>query len=261
MLFRSFMFFSSLPFGMGEEDMRKWIGDENWQKSDTLTQAYKYWCALHEPKGVIPFPFGCSDAQWGGWYKREPKNIQDFKNWKIRCGGGAARILMEHLGAKWSKIPQHDILSAMASDTLDWVEWISAGEDTKMGLHFLGDKYHLHDESWHEPFSMLELLVNKTAFDALDTELKSCFYISLNWVQAESANLVKLGNERAREKHISGNTKIKTFKFKQELREDLRKETLHVLDSVIAADSIKNPIIKDIYKSYKKNCTNCELFR
>lgn len=153
-------FFTSIPFGMNADGMNSWIYNGG---------GLKLWEELYAPHNLIPIPCGCTSVQMGGWFNKEIKTIEDYKGLKMRMPGLGGKVIAK-AGATAETIPQGDIYMSLETGRIDATEWVGPYHDYIMEFYKAAKYYYTG--GWHEPGSMLELTVNKTAFEKLPEDLK-----------------------------------------------------------------------------------------
>ena len=252
----SLIFFSAIPFGMDYKQTKQWIGEkfldserQNW------AEGYTFWQQINEKAGVISFPCGHSDAQWGGWYKKPIQNIDDFKGQKIRISGFAGRVL-DSLGAKTCALFQYQLLQAMQSDTLFAAEWINAVDDYKMGLYKARSYKWVNNETWNEPNSMFELTINRKAFNALSPGFQKTLVDAIkNMNKSMSSEFVGRGQSEKYENLIAQEG-VQYFKLPSRVRDTLEQTTRRLLYQHVVKYEKTHPEIRKIYNSYLTYCPN-----
>jgi TRAP-type mannitol/chloroaromatic compound transport system substrate-binding protein len=149
--------FAGFPFGPDAKTYVDWFSAGSGRKfyRDLYEQAN---LRVH----VIPCAFG--GAETSGWFAKEIKTPDDLKGLRMRIFGLGARV-MAKLGVTTVLVPGGKLGEAFDRKEIDAAEFLTPTIDLKQGLQ--DHVKLLYIPGWHQPETVLELLVNRDKWDAL----------------------------------------------------------------------------------------------
>ena len=155
--------FSGYPFGTDADGYFAWFEQGNGRK--LYQEMYDH--AGIEVQ-VMPCAFGGAEA--GGWFKKEITAPGDIKDLRMRIFGLGGRV-MAGLGATTVLIPGGKLLAAFDKGEIDAAELYPPAVDERQPLK---DKVKLiYVPGWHQPETVMELIVNKERWNALSEHQRS----------------------------------------------------------------------------------------
>jgi TRAP-type mannitol/chloroaromatic compound transport system substrate-binding protein len=129
--------------------------------------------------------FGPMPTQPLGWFKDKPITSPDqLKGLKYRTVGLSADLFTE-LGASVQILAGGDIVPALQTGRIDAAEFNNPTSDKLLGFQDVAKV--LMVQSYHQPGEFLEMLFNKSKFDALPADLKAIVRYT---IMAQSADFV-----------------------------------------------------------------------
>ncbi|BBF93488.1 TRAP transporter substrate-binding protein [Blastochloris tepida] len=189
---------------------------------------------------VIGFPGGSTNAQMGGWYRKEIRDVADLQGLKFRVGGFAGRILSK-LGVVPQQTAAGDIYPSLEKGTIDAVEWVGPYDDEKLGLYKVAKYYYY--PAWWEGASMIHNLINIEKWNELPKSyqavVRTASAMQNDWLGSRYDSL----NPAALKRLVAAGTQLRPFP--QPVMEAAYKAANEVYAEVTAA----NPEFKKIYDS------------
>jgi len=173
----SSQFFAAVPFGMNARQMAAWLISGGGQK---------LWEEIYAPFDLQPLLAGNTGVQMGGWFNKEINSISDLQGLKMRIPGLGGKVLAK-AGGTPVLVSGGEIYTNLERGVIDATEWIGPFHDYLMGFHNVAKYYYY--PGWHEPGPVLELILNKSKFEALPKDLQEIIRTAsqrLNsWMMAE----------------------------------------------------------------------------
>ncbi len=231
-------FFAAVPFGMNAQQMGAWILSGGGQQ---------IWESLYAPFNLLPILCGNTGIQMGGWFNKRIDDPSDLNGLKMRIPGLGGKVLNK-AGGTSVLVSGGEIYTNLERGVIDATEWIGPYHDYAMGFHEVAKYYYY--PGWHEPGAALELLVNKSKFDALPSDLQEIIRtasLRLNrWMGAalDARNGAAL-------KQIREETNVQVLPFPNKVLDALRGFTKEALDELTTRDaSSKN--VHEAFMLFKK---------
>ena len=227
-------FFTAVPFGLNAQGMNAWL---------YAGGGLKLWRDLYAKYSLVPFPMGNTGVQMGGWFNKKITSVDDLKGLKMRIPGLGGKVFAK-AGGTPVLLPGGEIYTALERGTIDATEWVGPFHDERLGL-YRAAKYYYYP-GWHEPGPVLELIVNKKAWESLSPDLQkaieSAAAASNVWMlsQFEAKNLAAL--RKLKEQH-----NVQVFPFPDDVIKQLKALTVEVLNEQAAND----PEFDKVYKAYQ----------
>src|SRR5262245_3364180 len=157
---------------------------------------------------VVSFPYGPMPTQPLGWFKKPVTKVDDIKGIKFRTVGISIDVFTG-LGAAVNALPGGEIVSAMDRGLLDAAEFNNATSDRVLGFPDVSKICML--QSYHQNAEQLEILFNKTKFDALPEKMKA---IIANAAEAASQDMAWKAIDRYSKDYEELQTKDKVKFYK-----------------------------------------------
>jgi len=154
-------YFGSIPFGLTASEIAGWL---------YFGGGMQLWEEAMADFGIKPLFVGSSGISAGGWFRKEINSLADLKGLKFRIAGLGGEVV-RRLGATPVLTPPAEVFPAMAAGTVDAAEFIGPWNDQTFGL-FRVAKYY-YQPGWHEIGPTAELLINRSAWDALPDDLRT----------------------------------------------------------------------------------------
>jgi TRAP-type mannitol/chloroaromatic compound transport system substrate-binding protein len=226
-------FFTSIPFGMNAQQMNAWLYSGG---------GLKLWEEVYAPFNLVPMPAGNTGVQMGGWFNREINSIKDIKGLKMRIPGLGGKVITRAGGAAVLS-PGGEIFTNLERGVIDATEWVGPYHDYLMGFYKAAKYYY--SPGWHEPGSVLEIFVNKKAFEELPADLQ-------NIVRAAAArsNVWMLSEFEAKNntylKKLLNEENVTLKRFPDDVLKAFKKFAGEVIDDVTSSD----PMSKKVYASF-----------
>lgn len=225
-------FFATVPFGMNAQQVNAWLlaggGLELWQE-------------LYADFGLVPFPGGNTGVQMGGWFNREVNTLADLRGLKMRIPGLGGKVL-EKAGGSPVLLAGGEIYTGLERGVIDATEWLGPFHDRLMGFHEIAKYYYT--PGWHEPGTVLELFLNKKAFDSLSPDLqaivRAAALYSNQWCLAQ----MEARNAEAFAQLLAEGVDVRTYS--QDILAQLHQYNQQAVQEL--ADS--SPFASRVYKSY-----------
>lgn len=158
---RALSLFASVPFGPDAREYAAWYyygGGEQ-----LMEQIY----ARHNIKSLI---CGVAAPEAGGWFKKPITSLDDLKGLRMRFFGLGARV-MRKLGVVTLRIKGSDIVKALRDGRIDATEYSMPAIDVGLGIDRVAKYYYF--PGWHRQATLLEVMINKSAWDALPPKYKA----------------------------------------------------------------------------------------
>lgn len=226
-------FFTTVPFGLTAQEMNGWIyyggGLELWQE-------------IYAPFNLIPLAAGNTGVQMAGWFNKEINSVDDLKGLKMRIPGLGGEVL-KRAGGTPVTLPGGELFTSLQTGTIDATEWVGPYNDLAFGL-YKAAKYYYYP-GWHEPGSMMELMVNKPAFESLPADLQAIVTTA-----AKAVNIDMLAEYTARNNAALTELVDKHGVDVRELPADVLSKLKTISEEVVAEAANADPASKKVYDSY-----------
>ena len=147
--------FGAVPFGPEAPEILAWL-----QEGGGLD----LWREIYAKRDLVPVPCGALPPEAAGWFREPIESVDDLRGLKVRYAGLGGKVL-EKLGASATQIPAGDIFVSLERGVIDATEYSMPVVDRNLGFHKVAKHYYF--PGWHQPSSMLELIVHKPTWDAL----------------------------------------------------------------------------------------------
>lgn len=226
-------FFASVPFGMNAQQMNAWLlsggGLALWEK-------------LYDQFNLVPIPCGNTGVQMGGWFNRRIDSLADVQGLKMRIPGLGGKVI-EKAGGSAVLSAGGEIYTNLERGVIDATEWIGPYHDYTMGFPKVAKYYYY--PGWHEPGSVLELFINKTAFQGLPKDLqaivRSAALRANVWMlsEFEAKNIIYL--QKIREEFDT-----QVLRFPDDVLAGFKRFAAEIIDEVTASD----PMSREVYASF-----------
>jgi TRAP-type mannitol/chloroaromatic compound transport system substrate-binding protein len=225
------------PFGMNEQDFMAWyyLAGGHDLYNELLQKELKL--------NVVAFASYSETPEPLGWFKGPVKDVKAFKGLKFRAGGMSAEVF-KAMGMTVVTLPGGEIVPALERGVIDAAEYSDPSSDMSVGFADVRKFYHM--PSVHQPTGIMEILVNKTKFDALPADLKA---VIENASQAMALKFVLM--------MLDQNSKdLKTLIDKKgvtvvETPREIMHEILVAWDKVAEKYVKENPFFAKVYASQK----------
>ncbi|MEK9672787.1 MAG: TRAP transporter substrate-binding protein DctP [Rhodospirillaceae bacterium] len=151
----------SVPFGPRADEYLAWFyfgGGEKLMSDITA------------PMGVQVLICGLVAPEGAGWYRRPVKTLEDLKGLRVRMTGLGAKV-MSRLGVKTLSLSEGETFHALETGDIDAAEYSMPAIDQQLGLHRMARNYYF--PGWHQPATLLPLIVNKAKWEALPAAQRS----------------------------------------------------------------------------------------
>ena len=162
----AFALTSSAPFMMNPRAQNAWYyyGDGLAMTNEFLK---KY--------NIVGYPCGNTGMQWGGWFKKEIKSVEDLRGLKMRIAGLAGTIAAR-VGVVPQQIAPGDIYPALERGTIDAVEYIGPYDDEKLGFQKVVQRYY--SPGWQEGGTMFHVIFNLAKYAELPPFYKKAIEVA-----------------------------------------------------------------------------------
>lgn len=191
---------------------------------------------------VVPCAFGGAEA--GGWFAKEIKTTKDIEGLRMRIFGLGARV-MSRLGAVPVLVPGGALPKAFEKGEVDAAELYTPAVDEAQGLQDAVKRIYV--PGWHQPETVLELLINKDRWNALGKERQDLIETTcrdlLQSTLAESAGLQAAALSR-----LSTKDGVRVVPWPDEVLEGLRKAWGEIAEEEGTRDYFFKEVLADIEK-------------
>jgi TRAP-type mannitol/chloroaromatic compound transport system substrate-binding protein len=176
------------------------------------------------PCGVLP-------PEASGWFREPIDSVEDLKGLKIRYAGLGGRV-MERLGASITMLAAGDIFLSLERGVIDATEYSLPSVDRPLGFHKVAKHYYF--PGWHQPSSILELVVNAEFWQGLDAGQRAAIETA-----CDAATLYGLGRGLATQGEALAYFRaqgVVLHRWPPELMRRFREEAGRVMEEASAAD-------------------------
>jgi TRAP-type mannitol/chloroaromatic compound transport system substrate-binding protein len=232
------LFGTGPSFGLDAEGLLGWIhyggGEELY--NELLQKILKF--------NVVSFFHGPMPTQPLGWFEKPITQPQDLVGLRFRTVGLSA-VLFQDMGAAVKILPGGEIIPSMERGVLDAAEFNNPTSDTLLGFPDVRKVYMV--QSYHQPVESLELMFNKTKFDALPKDLQAIIKYA---AMAESADFTwRMMDRNSKDlEAMLKNRGVKAFKTPK----SVLKAQLVTWDKIIEKESKENPFFAKVIKSQRE---------
>ncbi len=230
-------FFAAVPFGMNAQQVNAWFyGGNGW----------KLWKELYAEFGLVPFPAGNTGVQMGGWFNKKINSIDDLKGLKMRIPGLGGKVIAK-AGATAVLVAGGEIYTNLERGVIDATEWVGPYHDYLMGF-YKAAKYYYYP-GWHEPGTVLEIMINKKAWEKLPKDLQDIITTAAARSNIWMLSVFESKNEYYLEKLVKEHH-VKLLKFPDSVLKQLKKYAHEVVLEIAEKD--KTGFSKKVYEDYMK---------
>jgi TRAP-type mannitol/chloroaromatic compound transport system substrate-binding protein len=228
-------FFTSVPFGLTADEINAWVNRGG---------GLELWREIYAPFNIYPIPAGNTGTQMFGWFNKEINSLEDIKGLKMRIPGIGGEVLKEAGGIPVT-LPGGEIYTALQTGVIDATEWVGPYNDLTLGFHQAAKYYYY--PGWHEPGPMLELLINKDAWDSLPKHLQVIIETASKAVNQDMLDEYLAKNNQALTELVEVHG-VELRKLPDDVIEEFRKISNRILDDLASEDET----IAKVYSSYLK---------
>ncbi len=225
-------FFTTVPFGMTALEMNSWMQYGGGQ--ELLTE-------LYAPFNLVVFPAGNSGIQMAGWFNKEINSVADLKGLKMRIPGLGGEVLAR-AGGTPVMLPGGEVFTALQTGAIDATEWVGPYNDLAFGLHKAAKYYYY--PGWHEPGSLIELMINKPAFERLPADLQAIVRVA-----AQAVNDKLLAEMTARSMQALNDMQQKHGVQLRPLPDDVLQHLKGISAEVLNDIAASDPMAQKVYDS------------
>jgi TRAP-type mannitol/chloroaromatic compound transport system substrate-binding protein len=191
------LFGTGHPYGMGPDEFLAWYWKAGGLEmhNDLYQKTMKF--------NVVTFVYGPMPMQPFGWFKDKPiTSVAQLRGLKYRTVGLAADLFRE-MGAAVTTLPGAEIVPAIERGVIDAAEFNNPTSDRILGFPDVAKVWMVR--SFHQASETLEVLFNKTKYDALPPHLKALLTYAImaentdyQWTKADrnSRDLVWMVKEK-----------------------------------------------------------------
>ncbi len=222
--------FTAVPFGMNTTQTYSWL---------YYGGGLDLWKELYAKFNLVPFPAGNTGGQMGGWFNKEINSVSDLKGLKMRIPGFGGNIIQK-AGGSAILSPGGEIYTNLERGVIDAAEWIGPYHDWLMGFHKISKYYYY--PSFAEPTGMIELIVNKSAYESLPEDLKEIILQASSAVNNKSLAEFDAKNTEYLEK-IKNETRVQVRQFPEEVTAAFKHYASEVLGEIRSKDELSARIL------------------
>jgi TRAP-type mannitol/chloroaromatic compound transport system substrate-binding protein len=222
-------YYTTVPFGLTPLEHVAWVDAGGGQA---------LWDELYAPFGVKPFMGGNTGVCMGGWFRHEPKGLDDLKGLKIRSLGLGGEVY-RRLGATPQTTPVAEILTSLQSGVLDAAEFVGPGTDIALGLYRVAPFYY--GPGFNKPNGTGECLVNLKVWQGLDAATKAIIAHACAAEASYALSEMERLNAEALAA-LTGRDSVKLRSFAADIVGAARKQAADVLAELAARSDIARRI-------------------
>lgn len=226
-------FFTSVPFGLTAQEINAWI---------TYGGGQALWEEIYQAHNIYPLPGGNTGVQMAGWFNKEINSIDDLKGLKMRIPGLGGEVL-KRVGGTPVNIPGGELFTALQTGAIDATEWVGPYNDLAFGFHKAAK--FCYYPGWHEPGSMMEFSINKTALEALPAEYQEILKVACKAVNQDMLDEYTARNNAALSELINTHN-VEVRRLPDEVLAKLKQESDLAVQEAAAGD----PLAKKVYDSF-----------
>ena len=227
-------FFTGVPFGLTADEINAWTNRGG---------GIELWREIYEPFNIYPIPAGNTGTQMFGWFNKEINSLDDIKGLKMRIPGVGGEVL-KRAGGLPVTLPGGELFTALQTGVIDATEWVGPYNDLTFGFHQIAKYYYY--PGWHEPGSMLELLINKGEWDQLPNHLQVIIETAAKAVNQDILDEYTAKNNSAlRELVDTHNVELR------KLPDDVINEFKLIANQILEENAQKDEMVNKVYQSYK----------
>ena len=228
-------FFTGVPFGLTADEINAWTNRGG---------GLELWREIYEPFNIYPIPAGNTGTQMFGWFNKEINSLEDIKGLKMRIPGIGGEVL-KRAGGIPVTLPGGELFTALQTGVIDATEWVGPYNDLTFGFQQTAKYYYY--PGWHEPGSMLELLINKDAWDSLPKHLQVIIETASKAVNQDILDEYTARNNKALRELVD----VHGVELRR-LPDDVIAEFKIIANEILEENASEDETVKKVYQSYLK---------
>jgi TRAP-type mannitol/chloroaromatic compound transport system substrate-binding protein len=151
------MIFGGFPFGPEAAEHWKWMKEGG--GNELLDRLYAKYGLKSIPCGYL--------TEEGIWFRKPVYKLRDLQGLKVRASSSVLqKKVFEKLGMQSIRMPAAEVFSALQRGVIDAADFSTPYIDVNWKLYETAKYYYY--PGWQQPFTMLELLINKKVWDSLN---------------------------------------------------------------------------------------------
>jgi TRAP-type mannitol/chloroaromatic compound transport system substrate-binding protein len=178
-----------------------------------------------------------------GWFNREINSVEDLKGLKMRIPGLAGEVFAA-AGGTAVRIPGGELYTSLQTGVIDALEWVGPYNDLAFGFHEVARYYYY--PGWHEPGSMLELIVNRDSLEALPEDLQAIVTYAARAANQEMLDEFTARNNAALQELVDVHD-VQLRKLPDDVLKALWEGSEVVMQNLVADD----PMAAKVYASFQ----------
>ena len=228
-------FFTGVPFGLTADEINAWTNRGG---------GLELWREIYEPFNIYPIPAGNTGTQMFGWFNKEINSLEDIKGLKMRIPGIGGEVL-KRAGGIPVTLPGGELFTALQTGVIDATEWVGPYNDLTFGFQQTAKYYYY--PGWHEPGSMLELLINKGAWDSLPKHLQVIIETASKAVNQDILDEYTARNNKALRELVD----VHGVELRR-LPDDVIAEFKIIANEILEENASEDETVNKVYQSYLK---------
>ena len=228
-------FFTGVPFGLTADEINAWTNRGG---------GLELWREIYEPFNIYPIPAGNTGTQMFGWFNKEINSLEDIKGLKMRIPGIGGEVL-KRAGGIPVTLPGGELFTALQTGVIDATEWVGPYNDLTFGFQQTAKYYYY--PGWHEPGSMLELLINKDAWNSLPKHLQVIIETASKAVNQDILDEYTARNNKALRELVD----VHGVELRR-LPDDVIIEFKIIANDILEENAAEDETVNKVYQSYLK---------
>jgi TRAP-type mannitol/chloroaromatic compound transport system substrate-binding protein len=227
----TFALFCAVPFGLNTRQQNAWFYDGDGMK--LMNEFGKKF-------NIYSLAAGNTGCQMGGWFRKEIKEVADFKGLKFRIGGYAGWTIRK-LGGVASQIAPGDIYPSLERGTIDAAEYIGPYDDEKLGFSKVAKYYYY--PGWWEGAAAAHLMINLSKWHELPKRYQSIIAGAAAYANSEQLAKYDARNPAALRRLLAGGVELRAFS------QPILEACLKASNEVNAETTAANAVFKKVLES------------